>query len=146
MKHLSTAVAALFLLATPSALFAQETGTGTDTGKGGVSIGDTGTGSTNGTGGDVTGSTSRGDQNCTKVGPGATFESMNGKCRDEINIWIQKQNAQDIPYEGDVTVGTELPGSVTFVEVPAYRDYGYARINGRNVLIDRETHRVVYVD
>ena len=34
----------------------------------------------------------------------------------------------------------------TVTDVPAYPGYGYARLNGKRVLIDRETHKVVNID
>ncbi len=133
MKHLAAAVAALFLFAAPGAALAQDSN-GSNNGNAGAN--------------DTTSSTSKADEkgaDCAKLGPAASFDSFSEECRREINMWIQKQGSAGIDFKGDVAVGAELPGDVEFIEVPSYRDYGYARLNGKDVLIDRETRRVVHV-
>lgn len=54
----------------------------------------------------------------------------------------------DYRYERDVVVGAELPPAVTYYDVPAeygVREYKYTRVNGRVVLVDPRTRRIVQV-
>lgn len=150
MKYLAVAAAALFLFAAPGVSFAQSDNGGNN--GGGASSGENGgngAGSATGTGGgnDATGSVNQNTSksgSCSKQAPGE-FNSFNEECRREIDIWIEKQNSAGVDFSGDLAVGAELPGSVEFTEVPAYPGYGYAMLNGKRVLIDRETRRVVHV-
>lgn len=50
-----------------------------------------------------------------------------------------------VTYEGPVVVGETLPGTITYYPVPQYDDYGYTVLNGRRVIVERRTHRVVRI-
>jgi hypothetical protein len=149
MKHLAILAAALLLAGAPAA-FAQE---GDPDGNNGTNNGG-GTGDTGGTDAgnnnnddSATGSTSAAgnDSDCPEMTPGLKYESFSAKCRNAIDIWAEKQAGASVVFEGDVAVGTVLPDTVEFVEVPAYRGYGYVMLNDRRVLVDRDTRTVVRV-
>lgn len=124
MKYLAITAAALFLFAAPGA-FAQDTDGSTD---------------------DATGSTSsKGGPDCPAPAAGQIFDNFSEACRNEINIWAEKQTSASVAFEGDVAVGTVLPETVEIIEVPAYRSYGYVVLNDRRVLVDRDTRTVVRV-
>lgn len=56
--------------------------------------------------------------------------------------------ADDYRYEREVVVGTELPPAVVYYDVPAeygVREYKYTRVNGRVVLVDPRTRRIVQI-
>jgi hypothetical protein len=50
-----------------------------------------------------------------------------------------------VVYPGPVVVGETLPGSVTYYPVPDYDDYGYTVLNGRRVIVERRSHRIVRI-
>ena len=82
---------------------------------------------------------------CPAYEPNTPVNTLSGKCQKEIDAWVNEQSGAGLTYEGDVAVGTVLPDSVEIIEVPAYRGYGYARLNDRRVLIDRSNRTVVRV-
>lgn len=82
---------------------------------------------------------------CPAYTPQADINTFSGKCQKNIATWIDEQRDPGIAYEGDVVVGTVLPDTVQIIEVPAYRGYGYARLNDRRVLIDRDNRTVIRV-
>src|SRR5208282_2463885 len=47
-----------------------------------------------------------------------------------------------VTYDQPVVVGEELPQTVTVYPVPRYKEYDYAVVNHRRVIVDRATHRV----
>lgn len=54
----------------------------------------------------------------------------------------------DYRYDREVVVGTELPPAVVYHDVPAeygVREYKYTRVNGKVVLVDPRTRRIVQV-
>lgn len=56
--------------------------------------------------------------------------------------------SDDYRYEREVVVGAELPPAVVYYDVPAeygVREYKYTRVNGRVVLVDPRTRRIVQV-
>ena len=42
-------------------------------------------------------------------------------------------------------VGETLPGTVTYYPVPDYGDYSFTILNGRRVIVERRTHRIVRI-
>jgi hypothetical protein len=50
-----------------------------------------------------------------------------------------------VVYQGPVVVGQTLPGTVTYYPVPEYGDYSYTILNGRRVIVERRTHRIVRI-
>lgn len=153
MKYLALAVTALFLASSPLAAFAQDNDGGSNTG--GNNTGGTATGGGNKVDNNTAG-TNNGDDganvigneksSCADVVAGSYYESFSKKCRDQIDKWANEQAAErSLKYEGDIAVGKVLPKSIEIVEVPAYRNYGYAMLNNKRVLVDRNTRTVVRV-
>ena len=50
-----------------------------------------------------------------------------------------------VVYQGPVVIGETLPPSVTYYPVPDYDAYGYTVLNGRRVIVERRTHRIVRI-
>jgi len=50
-----------------------------------------------------------------------------------------------VVYQGPVVVGERLPPSFSYYPVPRYRDYSYVILNGRRVIVERRTHRIVRI-
>lgn len=50
-----------------------------------------------------------------------------------------------VTYEGPVVVGQTLPDTVTVYPVPQHEAYSYSVINGRRIIVERRTHRIVRV-
>jgi hypothetical protein len=136
MKYLAVTAAALFLFAAPGA-FAQNDGNN--------NANDNGSNAAGGNN-DATGSTSnQGGGDCPSPAAGQSFDRFSAECQTQINIWMDKQKAASVPFQGDVAVGVVVPDTVEIIEVPAYRNYGYVMLNDRRVLVDRDTRTVVRV-
>ena len=69
--------------------------------------------------------------------------------RPRFHEYVVREGRPSYRYEGSLAVGTELPASgVTYYEVPqeyGVRNYRYTVVNGRTVLVDPRTRRVVEV-
>jgi hypothetical protein len=67
--------------------------------------------------------------------------------RPRVREYIVREARPSYRYERELAVGAELPSDgVQYYEVPAeygVRDYRYTVVNGRSVLVDPRTHRVV---
>jgi len=61
---------------------------------------------------------------------------------------VARRHVRSYAYPGDVVVGAELPGTVTYYDVPreyGVKEYRYTVVNDTPVLVDPHTHRVVEV-
>jgi len=69
--------------------------------------------------------------------------------RPRFHSYVVERHHPSYAYDGDVRVGADLPGdSVTYYDVPqeyGVRDYRYTVVNGRTVLVDPRTHRIVEI-
>jgi hypothetical protein len=69
--------------------------------------------------------------------------------RPRFHSYVVEQRRPSYQYRDDVRIGAELPDEgVTYYEVPpeyGARDYRYTVVNGRTVLVDPRTHRIVEV-
>jgi len=69
--------------------------------------------------------------------------------RPRFRSYVVEQRRPSFQYREDVRVGAVLPEQgVTYYEVPqeyGVRDYRYTVVNGRTVLVDPRTHRIVEV-
>ena len=92
----------------------------------------------------------------TKTGTGAAAGAVGGAVvgglsetnAPRFRTYVIMENHPSFTYMGEVIVGTELPATVTYYEVP--REYGvttyrYTIVNGRTVLVDPMTHRIVQI-
>lgn len=133
MKYVTMSAAALFLLITPVASFAQSDTTG-------------GTGT--GTGTDQNATTDKsagGDSQCNDETAPSSYDSFSEKCRHQIDAWAMSQSGASTKFEGDVAVGTMVPESVEIIDVPVYHNYGYVMLNDHRVLVDRSSRKVIRV-
>ena len=76
------------------------------------------------------------------LGPVGSVETIEPP--QTVTTYIESNPGRTVEIGGDVVVGAQVPGTVTFQEIPDYQ-YRYARINDRPVLVDPGTRRIVYV-
>ncbi len=69
--------------------------------------------------------------------------------RPRFRSYVVEQRRPSYQYREDLRVGAVLPeAGVTYYDVPeeyGVRDYRYTVVNGRTVLVDPRTHRVVEI-
>jgi hypothetical protein len=69
--------------------------------------------------------------------------------RPRFHSYVVERHYPSYTYDGDVRVGADLPGDgMTYYDVPpeyGVRDYRYTVVNGRTVLVDPRTHRIVEI-
>jgi hypothetical protein len=70
--------------------------------------------------------------------------------RPRFHRYVDEQHYPSYQYNEDVRVGAVLPeAGVTYYDVPpeysAARDYRYTVVNGRTVLVDPRSHRIVEI-
>jgi hypothetical protein len=63
----------------------------------------------------------------------------------EIDAWVMTQPDTSVNYDGDIIVGTELPGTVTFIDTPDRPDVAYVVVNKKRVLVNKKTRKVIKV-
>jgi uncharacterized protein DUF1236 len=85
------------------------------------------------------------ESSCPTPTPDMKFEQLPEKCRAELDTWAKSQPDSSIDVQGDIVVGTVVPDTVQFVEVPVYNRYGYVVVNKKRVLVDRDTRTVIKV-
>ena len=76
--------------------------------------------------------------------PGIAF-SAEVTVEPEVQTWIETQSAPSVTFQGDIAVGTVLPNTVKIVEVPKYKKYSFAVLNGKKVLLEADTRKVIRV-
>ena len=66
-----------------------------------------------------------------------------------FHSYVVERHHPSYTYDGDVRVGADLPGDgVTYYDVPpeyGTTTYRYTVVNGRTVLVDPRTHRIVQI-
>ncbi|MCT7376490.1 DUF1236 domain-containing protein [Chelativorans salis] len=62
----------------------------------------------------------------------------------EVITYVERNRVEPIYLEGEVSVGIGLPETVEVYDIPDY-DYRYVYVNGRPVLVEPQSRRVVYV-
>jgi hypothetical protein len=69
--------------------------------------------------------------------------------RPRFRSYVVEQHRPSYTYSHDVVVGAELPSDgVTYYDVPpeyGVRDYRYTVVNGRTVLVEPRTRRIVQI-
>ena len=63
----------------------------------------------------------------------------------EVHTWIEQQSTPSVTFQGDITVGTVLPDTVTVIEVPKFKKYSFAVVNNKKILVEAGTHKVIAV-
>jgi uncharacterized protein YraI len=76
------------------------------------------------------------------IGPVGSVETITPP--ETVSTYIETNPVDTVKVRGDVVVGATLPRGVAVREIPDYQ-YSYVQINGRPVLVDPGTHRIVYV-
>lgn len=79
---------------------------------------------------------------------GAVIGGISDANRPRFHDYVVREHVRSYAYPGDVVVGSELPGTVTYYDVP--REYGvteyrYTIVNNTPVLVDPRTHRIVQI-
>jgi hypothetical protein len=62
----------------------------------------------------------------------------------QVQTYVVEQRVQPATVEGEIVVGAPLPDVVELHTVPDY-EYRYAFVNGKRVLVDPGSRKVVYV-
>ena len=63
---------------------------------------------------------------------------------DQVKTYVTANKVDPVYLEGEVVVGSALPQTVKVYEVPQY-NYRYAYVNGRTVLVEPGTNKIVYI-
>lgn len=85
------------------------------------------------------------ESSCPADTPAAAIDQLPEKCRAEMDTWAMGQPDSSVDVQGDIVVGTVLPETVTFAEVPVYKSYGYVVVNKKRMLVDRKNRTVIKV-
>ena len=62
-----------------------------------------------------------------------------------IGAVVGAPSRRSVVVEEEVVVGRPLPATVEVVPVPQHRDYAYAVVNDRRVIVEPRTRRVVRI-
>jgi|SRR5690349_20430612 Protein of unknown function (DUF1236)/Glycine zipper len=82
------------------------------------------------------------------AGVGAIVGGISDANRPRFHDYVVREHITSYPYAGQVVVGTELPGTITYYDVPAeygVKNYRYTVVNNTAVLVDPRTHRIVEI-
>jgi hypothetical protein len=63
----------------------------------------------------------------------------------EVRSYVVRERIPSVRIEEDVIVGRPLPPTVVLRTIPDYRDYSYAVVNERRVIVEPRTRRVIRV-
>lgn len=63
----------------------------------------------------------------------------------QVDTWVMTQPDTSVDFDGDIVVGTALPGTVTFIDVPDQPDVAYVVVNKKRVLVNKKTRKVIKV-
>lgn len=79
---------------------------------------------------------------------GAIVGGITDANRPRFHEYVVREHVRSYPYSGQVIVGTELPGTITYYDVPrefGVTEYRYTIVNDTPVLVDPHTHRIVQI-
>ena len=66
--------------------------------------------------------------------------------KPEVDTWILEQKAEpDIAIDADIVIGSPIPDTVAFIDVPDFDDFGYVVVNKKRVLVEKKTRNVIKV-
>lgn len=80
---------------------------------------------------------------------GGTAAALNPDDRVYVQRYVTTRSVPSVAYQGEVVVGSELPGSVRYYAIednPRLVQYRYAHVNDRYVLVDRSNRIVQVID
>jgi len=61
-----------------------------------------------------------------------------------VSAYVSEQTVDPVFVSGEVVVGSVLPETVPLYAVPE-SPYHFTTVNGQNVLVEKDTHKVVYI-
>jgi hypothetical protein len=64
---------------------------------------------------------------------------------DEVVTYVQRERAPSVRVEGDVRIGYALPSSVELRTIPSHKEYSYAVVNDRRVIVEPSSRKVIRV-
>ena len=82
------------------------------------------------------------------VTSGGITRQLNNDDRRYMRRYRQEQQVPSVAYDGQLVIGDELPGDMTYYTVqerPSVSNYRYTVLNGRTVLVDRNSRRIIEV-
>ena len=82
------------------------------------------------------------------AGVGAIAGGIADANRPRFHDYVVHQHITSYPYTGQIVVGAELPGTITYYDVPpeyGVREYRYTVVNDMAVLVDPHSHRIVQI-
>jgi hypothetical protein len=62
---------------------------------------------------------------------------------NDVVAYVEANPVDDVQFDGEIAAGVEFSGDL--FEIPDNSFYGYVYVNGRPALVERSTHRVVWV-
>jgi len=74
-----------------------------------------------------------------------TIETTGAAPPDEVVTYVQREKTPSVRIEGNVAVGSVLPGTVELHTVPSHKDYSYAVVNERRVIVEPKTRKIIRV-
>lgn len=63
---------------------------------------------------------------------------------DHVRTYVHQHRVAPVTMEGDIVVGSTLPNSVAVHRIPDY-EYEYVYVNGRPMLVEPGSRRIVYI-
>jgi uncharacterized protein YraI len=67
-----------------------------------------------------------------------------GFLSSDVRTYVLENRYDPIDFEGEIVIGSTIPEAVEIREIPDY-EYRYVYVDGRPVIVEPETRRVVYV-
>ena len=63
----------------------------------------------------------------------------------EVHSYVVRERIPSVRIEEEVVVGQPLPPTVVLRTIPDHRDYSYAIVNERRVIVEPRTRRVIRI-
>jgi len=80
---------------------------------------------------------------------GFIIGGISDETRPRFRNYVMQEKRSSYSYDRDVAIGAELPSTgITYYDVPTeygVKNYRYTVVNGRTVLVDPRTHRIVQI-
>jgi hypothetical protein len=62
-----------------------------------------------------------------------------------VVTYVEREKVPSVAVEQDVVVGEPLPATVTLHTVPKYKQYSYAVVNNKRVIVEPHSRKVVKI-
>ena len=62
-----------------------------------------------------------------------------------VVTYVERNDIPSVAVQEQVVIGQPLPGSVTLHTVPEYKQYSYAVVNNRRVIVEPQSRKVVKI-